>query len=164
MLCGQSIVRVTSAFAASSARLRAASASAAAAAAALFFRHLLREVLGVEVARLDREVVQFALLHGLLQDVLLDGALAHHAVDVHLARLPDAVRAVLRLRVHRGVPVRVVEDDGVGARQVDAEPARARREDEREDLRVRVVPVHHALAALDARRAVEPQVRVVVHR
>jgi len=32
------------------------------------------------------------------------------------------MRAVLRLRVDGGVPVRVVEDDRVGAGQVDAQP------------------------------------------
>ena len=44
-------------------------------------------------------MVEFALLHGFPEDVLLDGALAHEPVYVHLARLADAVRAVLRLLV-----------------------------------------------------------------
>jgi len=39
---------------------------------------------------------------------------------VDLARLPDAVRAVLRLLVHRRVPVAVVKHHRVRARQVDA--------------------------------------------
>ena len=41
--------------------------------------------------------------------------------DAHLPRLADAVRPVLRLRVDRRVPVGVVEDDGVGAGEVDPE-------------------------------------------
>jgi hypothetical protein len=65
--------------------------------------------------RLNGEEVEYAFLVRLLYDVLLDGGLADEAVDVHLARLADAVAAVLRLRVHGGVPVAVVEDDGVRA-------------------------------------------------
>lgn len=43
-------------------------------------------------------MVQLALLVALGQNVLLDGALAHQPVDVHLTRLPDAVAPVLCLR------------------------------------------------------------------
>lgn len=42
-------------------------------------------------------MVQLPLLVALLQDVLLDGVLAHQAVDVHLPRLPDPVAAILGL-------------------------------------------------------------------
>ena len=58
---------------------------------------LLEEV-SVEAARLDGQVVQLALLVALVQDVLLNGALRHQAVDVHLPRLPDPVTSVLGLQ------------------------------------------------------------------
>ena len=44
-----------------------------------------------------------------------------------------------RLQVHLRVPVRVVEDDDVGRRQVDAEAAGARRQHEDELFAVRLV-------------------------
>ena len=46
------------------------------------------------------------------------------------------------LRINGGVPVRVVEDDRICTRQIDAEPSGARRQDEDEDLGVHIVPVH----------------------
>ena len=104
-----------------------------------------------------------SLLVRLLQDVLLHRALAHQTVDVHVACLPDAVRAVLRLRVHRGVPVRVVEDHRVGAHEVDAEPAAARGEDEDEHLTVVVELLHHLLTLRQRRGAVHAQVGEVMH-
>ena len=45
---------------------------------------------------------------------------------------------VLRLRVHGGIPVAIVEDDGVGAGEVDAQAAAARRQDEDEDAPLRL--------------------------
>ena len=86
----------------------------------------LLELVGVEVTGLNREVVQLALLHRLFQYVLLDGSLAHQPVDVNLAGLPDAMRAVLRLLVHRGVPIGIVEHDGIGAGEVDTKAAGSR--------------------------------------
>ena len=86
----------------------------------------LLELVGVEVTGLNREVVQLALLHRLFQDVLLDGSLAHQPVDVNLAGLPDAMRAVLRLLVHRGVPIGIVKHDGIGAGEVDTKAAGSR--------------------------------------
>lgn len=46
---------------------------------------------------LDGEVAEHALLLGLAQDVLLHRGGRHQPVHVHVARLPDAVAAVLRL-------------------------------------------------------------------
>lgn len=59
--------------------------------------------------------------------------------------LADAVAPVLGLGVHGGVPVAVVEDDGVGTRQVDADAAAAGREDEAEDALVGVETLHQGL-------------------
>ena len=110
------------------------------------------ELGGGEVAALDGQVAEQPLLVGLLEDVLLDRALAYQPVDVDVSGLADPVAPetygrgtflktvhwdlflatvpVLRLCVHGRVPVRVVEDDGVGARQIDAHSARASRQDE----------------------------------
>lgn len=49
------------------------------------------------------------------------------------------------LSVHGGVPVRVVEDDRVGACEVHAHSAAAGRQDEDEQLRVRVEALHQHL-------------------
>ena len=125
--------------------------------------HFLEEGLRGEATLLERKLAEMALLIGLLEDVLLHGALAHQPVDVHVARLPDAVRAVLRLRVHRRVPVRVVENHRVGAHQIDAQTARPRAEDEDEHLSVVVELLHHLLALGERRGAVHSQIREVVH-
>lgn len=50
------------------------------------------------MSALDGEVSEQALLVGLAQDVLLDCGGRHQPVHVHVARLPDAVAPVLRLR------------------------------------------------------------------
>jgi len=59
------------------------------------------EEVGVEAAGLDGQVVELALLVAFVQNVLLNGALRHQAVDVHLPRLPNSVTPILCL--HRKV-------------------------------------------------------------
>ena len=61
--------------------------------------------------------------------------------------LPDPVAPVLCLLVVVGVEVDVVEDDGVGGGEVDAQPARLRRQDEVENTAVRVELVYQVLPA-----------------
>ena len=75
----------------------------------------------------------------------------------HLQSLRHRALPVLRLRVHGGVPVGVVEDDGVRAGEVDADAARARREDEDEVLLAPVEPLHQRLTLLHTRRTVQPE-------
>ena len=116
----------------------------------------------VEPAGLDREKVEMTLLIALAQDILLDGMLADEAVDVHLARLTDPMAPVLGLGVHRRVPIRVVEDDGIGARQVHPHTSATRRQNEAEDLRVGVEPLHERLPHLGLGGAVETHVGVPV--
>ena len=82
---------------------------------ALCARHLHREA-----ALLDDHPVEEELALGALDDLLLDGALHAETIDVHRPRLPDTVRAVLRLQVLLRVPVRVVQDDRVRREEVDA--------------------------------------------
>ncbi len=81
---------------------------------------------------------------------------------MNVARLADPMAAILRLRVHRGIPVAVVEDDRVRARQVDAHAAGARAEDEAEVLGVVVEALHEQLAHLHLGGAVQPHVDVAV--
>jgi len=54
--------------------------------------------------------------------------------------------SILRLCVHRRIPVGVIEDDSVGAGQVDTETAGPRRQDKTEYPRVGVEPFHQHLA------------------
>ena len=60
--------------------------------------HRLEKVSG-KAAALNGELAQLPLLVGLFQDVLLHGAFANEAVDVDVARLANAVAAVLGLRI-----------------------------------------------------------------
>jgi hypothetical protein len=48
----------------------------------------------------DNQRLQLPLLRRPLHDLLLDRVRAHEPEDKHRLRLPDTVRAVLRLRVH----------------------------------------------------------------
>lgn len=57
------------------------------------------------------------------------------------------------LSVHRGVPVRVVEDDCVGACQVHANASRSRRRNEQKDARVGVELIYKSLAILHLQRS-----------
>ncbi len=98
--------------------------------------HLLPH--GAEAALADDELLEAALGVGGEQQLLLDGAARGEAVDDDGPLLADAVAAVLRLQVLLGVEVRVKEDDGVGAREVDALAARARRQEEHAVRGVRV--------------------------
>lgn len=51
-----------------------------------------------------------ALLLGSLKNAFLNGALTDEPVHSHLLRLPQAVRPVHGLLVHRGVPVAVIKN------------------------------------------------------
>ena len=64
-----------------------------------------------------------------------------------LPGLSDPVAPVLGLLVVVGVEVDVVKDDGVGGGEVDAQPARLRRQDEQENTAVRVELVYQVLPA-----------------
>ena len=58
------------------------------------------------------------------------------------------------LSIHGRVPVRVIKDDSVGPSEIHSNASRPRREDEDEDLRVRVETLHQDLALLGLCRAV----------
>ena len=82
--------------------------------------------------------------------------------DTNEAVFPSKGMRGLCLGVHGWVPVRVVEDDGVGAREVHADAAGARGKDEDEELGVGVEALHEDLALLGLRCAVQAQVAVAV--
>jgi len=76
---------------------------------------LLEEV-SVEPPGLDGEMVQLALLVALGQDVLLNGALAHQPVNVHLPCLANAMTPVLRLqepRLHHPLSAHIDLSEGL---------------------------------------------------
>eukprot|EP00964_Phaeocystis_antarctica_P129658 scaffold93524_cov62-Phaeocystis_antarctica.AAC.1 len=75
--------------------------------------------LGAQGCRLDAQGCRLA-----LEDLLLDRAGAQHAVDVHALLLAIPPHARRRLLVVGGVPVRIEEDEPVGADQVEAAAAR----------------------------------------
>mmetsp|Transcript_22778 Transcript_22778/g.67502 ORF Transcript_22778/g.67502 Transcript_22778/m.67502 type:complete len:715 (+) Transcript_22778:982-3126(+) len=109
-----------------------------------------------EPALLDDGVVHLQLLLRALDNLLLDRVLGDETEDLDLLLLPDPVRAVHRLQVGLRVPVAVVDDDRVGRLQVDAEPARARGEEEEEAVRVGLVEgVNHLLPLRPTRRPVD---------
>lgn len=62
-----------------------------------------------------------------------------------VSRLSDTMAPVLRLRVHRGIPVAVVEYHSVGTGQVDANASRTSGEDEAEDALIHVESLHQCL-------------------
>ncbi len=93
-------------------------------------------------------------------DLLLDRSRRDEPVDGNVLRLADAPGSLAGLGVRGRVPVRVVDDDPGGARQVDAEPADARREDEDEHGRVFVELFDERLASRYLRRAVYLEVGV----
>ena len=62
---------------------------------------------------------------------------------------------VLRLQVRLRVPVTVEYDAGVGRREVDAQPARARRQEENVDVGGFVEAVNVLLAVLKVHGAVQ---------
>lgn len=85
------------------------------------------EVSSGEVPALDSEIAEKPLLIGFLEYVLLDGLLADEPVYVNVPGLSDPVTPILRLCVHRRIPVAVVEYNGVGASEIDADSTRSRR-------------------------------------
>ena len=92
--------------------------------------------------------------HGV--DAVFEGAGADHLVDVDVPRLTDAEGAVGGLVFDGRVPLPVVVDDMVGARQVQAGTAGLQRQDE--DLgamRVVLEAFHHPVAVLARHAAVE---------
>mmetsp|Transcript_47611 Transcript_47611/g.79829 ORF Transcript_47611/g.79829 Transcript_47611/m.79829 type:complete len:768 (+) Transcript_47611:2909-5212(+) len=120
-------------------------------------------VRGLQSALLDDGRVQVQLLQRPLVDALLHRPVRDEAEHGDRLLLPDPVRAVLGLQVHLGVPVAVVQDHGVGGRQVDAQAPGAGGQHEEEHGAVGGVEALHALVPLEGAGApVEAVVRVAL--
>jgi len=104
----------------------------------------------------EHSLVQAQLQRGLVEHLALVRVRRDQPVDGHVLLLADAVAARLRLQVILRIPVAVVDDDGVGGRQVDAEAARPRAQQEHELVAVGLaVAVDGLLALLAANAAVD---------
>jgi len=69
-------------------------------------------------------------------------------VDVDITSLANTMAAVLSLCIHCRIPVRVIEDDGVSASQVDSNTPGPSRQDEAEYPLIGVEPFHQYLPLL----------------
>ena len=67
--------------------------------------------------------LRFALLQ--IPNFFFNGAGRNQAIRIHGAGLPNAMRTINRLRFHRRVPPRIVEDDVTGFGQVQPRASRA---------------------------------------
>lgn len=66
-------------------------------------------------------------------------------VYMHIPSLPNAVTSILCLSIHGGVPVTVIENNGVCTCQIDANTAWPCRKDEAEDALVSIEAIHQCL-------------------
>ena len=73
-----------------------------------------------------------------LEDLFLDGSLGDQPIHGHRLCLADAVGPILGLAVVGGIPVVVVEDHGIGPREVQARASRLRTDEEALDCRIAV--------------------------
>ena len=73
-----------------------------------------------------------------LEDLLFDGPLGDQPIHGHRLRLADAVGPVLGLAVVGRIPVVVVEDHGIGPREVQARASGFRADEEALDRRIAV--------------------------
>ena len=88
----------------------------------------------VGVLRFYYETLPLKLDHLSLADLLFDSIFGDKPVDSDLSCLADSVRAVDCLEVHHGVEIAVVDDNAVGAEQVDSEATGSRGEQEYENI------------------------------
>lgn len=79
-------------------------------------------------------------------------------VDIDISGLSDSMTPILSLRVHGRIPVGVVENDRIGAREIHADTTRPRTQNHTEDALVGVESFHDRLPLLDGRRAVQTKV------
>jgi hypothetical protein len=115
-----------------------------------------------EIPLFNSQMVEITLLICFQKNILLNGRSAHQAVDMDLARLPDSMRTILRLRIHCGVPVGVVEYNRIRPSEIDPKTSAPRGEDETEHLGIRIEAIHLPLPVLNMRRPIEPEIRVAV--
>lgn len=74
-----------------------------------------------------------------LHDPLLDTGSRYKAIYHHLTLLPNAVRTRERLDVIVRIPIAIIQDDGIGRRQVNAQSTGTRAEQKDKLFRARPV-------------------------
>ena len=103
------------------------------------------------------------LSNGRLQSNALTLMMSALPIDMNIPCLSDPMAAVLCLGVHGRVPVAVVEDNGVGASQVDSQATTSRGQDETEQTRVAVEAFHHHLVHVNTREQTQTQTHTHTH-
>ncbi|KAH6611038.1 hypothetical protein Trco_001058 [Trichoderma cornu-damae] len=88
----------------------------------------------VEATCLDDLAVHVQLEPSAFQNLFLDGVGADETQNSHLVLLTDTVGAVLGLQILVRIPVRVVNDDGIGSLQVEAQTAGTSRQQEQKSF------------------------------
>ena len=104
----------------------------------------LHKYLHVEVA-FDDQPSEITFLKTLLEYIFLNCVDRYQSINVNGLCLSYTMAPILSLLVHSRVPISVIEDNAVGACQVDADTATSGGGDEAEDLLVQVEPVYEAL-------------------
>ena len=80
----------------------------------------------------------------------LVGLARQQTVDFHRLGLTNPMSAGLRLQVVMGVPVRIIDNDRVSSRQIQAQPACAGRKKHDESMEGRVVEPHDGSRAFSS--------------
>ncbi|KAF3907700.1 hypothetical protein AA313_de0207706 [Arthrobotrys entomopaga] len=108
-------------------------------------------------------IVKHLFLIRLAQYIRLDRKFRNESVNVHIASLSDSVTSILTLLVHRGIPIQIVENDGIGTGQVETQPARTRRQDEHQNAVIIVEPFRQDLPLLDFCSTVQSKIPMAVN-
>lgn len=77
---------------------------------------------------------------------------------MHVARLANAMAAVLGLCVHGRIPIAVIEDDRVRTGQIYTKPPTSSGENKAEDTWVGVEAIHELLSLVHTRGAIQAQI------
>lgn len=110
---------------------------------------------------LQHSLVQAELQRRLVEHLPLVSVPTQQAIDLDAFLLADPVATRLRLEVVLGVPVAVVNDDGVGGRQVDPETAGFRAQKEHEPVRIGLAkPIYSRLSQVASDPSIQSLVRI----
>ena len=81
---------------------------------------------------------------------------------MHGLGLADPVRPILRLFVHRWVPICIVKNYAVSTSQIDSDTAASRARNKAKDFWGQIEPIHHLLSSFNLDRAVQSHVCVAM--
>jgi hypothetical protein len=91
---------------------------------------------------------------------VLDGIFSHHFVNGNRPGLPNPMAPILGLLVVVRVEIDIVDDDRVGGRQINTQPASSSRKHKEENLVVGVERVDHGLPLRHGRLPVQPEIPI----